>query len=172
MKKLYITLLFIMLALTACQQVEPLVDPEEQVPVEVSGPEFTAHVETFGAETKTALADGKSVVWSSGDQLAIFQGRSVADKYQVKDDCVGSTSGAFSIVASGDGSPVVTFQTNVALYPYEEGLECIPVLQEGTVTSYQISGVTIPAVQTYLEVQESLWCAASSTEGNYDGQTY
>ena len=137
-------ILMCMLLAVACQQVEPLVEPEV-----VEGPEFLAQVEKFDALTKTSLANGKSVVWSSGDQLAIFQGRSVADKYQVKDDCVGSTSGSFSIVASGEGSPIATFQSNVALYPYEEGLECIPVLQDGAVTSYQISGVTIPAVQTY-----------------------
>ena len=146
MRKLF-TILLATLALMAvsCQQVEPLVEADV-----VCGPEFSAQADEFNTLTKTSLANGKSVVWSSGDQLAIFQGRSVADKYQVKDDCVGSTSGSFSIVASGEGAPTATFQSNVALYPYEDGLECIPVLQEGAVTSYQISGLTIPAVQTYI----------------------
>ena len=134
----------LILLAVACQQVEPLTEPEV-----MTGPEFSAQIEEFGGETKTALAYGNSVVWSEGDQLAIFQGESVADRYQVKSDRVGTTSGTFEIVANGSGTPAATFRTNIAVYPYEENMVCTPVTEDGAVVSYQITGVTIPSVQTY-----------------------
>ena len=132
------------LLITACQQVEL---PVEQEPV--SGPEFTAQAETFGAQTKTAM-DENSVVWNADDQVAIFQGLSTADKYQVKEDGIGKTSATFEIIAKGNGSNATDLPANVAIYPYESGITCTPVTAEnGTVTSYQIAGVTIPSTQTY-----------------------
>ena len=132
------------IALAACQTVEP----DEQLPVEVSGPEFAAHVEAFETETKTALADGKFVVWSEEDQIAIFQGQTVADNYQVKSEYVGTKSSTFEIVAKGEGN-ATELPVNVAVYPYEDDLSITTVLEEGTTAAYQIAGVTIPSVQTY-----------------------
>ena len=128
----------------ACQQVELPVEQEQ-----VSGPEFTAQAEMFGAQTKTAM-DGNAVVWNSGDQIAIFQGLSTADKYQVKENGIGRTSATFEIIAKGNGSNSTGLPVNVAIYPYESDLICAPViLENGTVTSYQILGVTFPSTQTY-----------------------
>ena len=138
-------ILMILLLVVACQQVEPLIEPEPAV-----GPEFSAQIEAFGSDTKTALAYGNSVVWSTDDQVAIFQGESVADKYQVKSDRVGTTSGVFEIVANGSGTSTETFQTNVALYPYQDGLICSSIVEDEVLTSYQITGVTIPSTQTYV----------------------
>lgn len=137
-------ILIVMLLVVACRQIEPLVEQELS-----DGPEFTAHIEEFDVPSKTLLANGNSVVWSSGDQIAIFQGASVADRYQVKEDNVGTKKGAFAIVAKAEGNSATTFQTNIALYPYEEGLECTTVIEDSEVTSYKITGVTIPSVQTY-----------------------
>ena len=132
------------LLLTSCQQVELLVEPEH-----VSGPEFTAQVEAFDDQTKTAM-DGNSVIWNVGDQIAIFQGTSTSAKYQIKEDGVGNTSGTFEIIAKGDASDASELQTNVAIYPYESDIVCTPVTAEnGRVTAYQITGVTIPSTQTY-----------------------
>ena len=132
------------LLITACQQVELPVEQEH-----VSGPEFTAQAETFSAQTKTTM-DGNTVVWNSGDQIAIFQGLSTADKYQVKENGIGRTSATFEIIAKGNGSNATDLPANVAIYPYESRLICRPVTTEnGTVTSYQIDGVTIPPTQTY-----------------------
>ena len=143
MKKI-IGILAVMGLSFACQQVELPVEQEH-----VSGPEFTAQAEMFGAQTKTAM-DGNSVVWNAGDQIAIFQGLSTADKYQVKEDGVGKTSATFGIVANGDGSGAAELPTNLAIYPYESDLVCASVTAEnGAVTSYQISGVTIQSTQTY-----------------------
>lgn len=137
-------ILIFMLLVVACRQIEPLVEQELS-----DGPEFTAHIEEFDVPSKTSLANGNSVVWSSGDQIAIFQGASVADRYHVKEDNVGTKKGAFAIVAKAEGNSATTFQTNIALYPYEEGLECTTVIEDSEVTSYKITGVTIPSVQTY-----------------------
>ncbi len=137
-------LMLILLAATSCRQHEPLIEQELS-----NGPEFTAQIEEFDVPSKTLLANGNSVVWSSGDQIAIFQGASVADRYQVKEDNVGTKKGAFAIGAKAEGNSATTFQTNIALYPYEEGLECTTVIEDSEVTSYKITGVTIPSVQTY-----------------------
>ena len=85
-------LMLILLAATSCRQHEPLIEQELS-----NGPEFTAQIEEFDVPSKTLLANGNSVVWSSGDQIAIFQGASVADRYQVKEDNVGTKKGAFAI---------------------------------------------------------------------------
>ena len=137
-------ILALLILAAACQQVEPL--SETMV---AEGPEFTAENEGFDAQTRTELAYGNSVVWSSGDNIAVFQGSSVADKYIVKNDYVGSKSGAFSIVENGKGTSSASFQANIAVYPYTDELTCTPVIQNGAVTSYQITGAGIPAVQTY-----------------------
>ena len=134
----------ILVAIAGCGQIETLIEQELG-----NGPEFTARIEEFDVQSKTSLANGSSVVWSTGDQIAIFQGTPVADRYQVKDESVGTKNGIFTIVAKGDGSPASTFQTNIALYPYEEGLECTAVIEDSEVASYTITGVTIPSVQTY-----------------------
>ena len=145
MKRLF-NILFASLLLfqTACQQVELLVEPE--IGQNPSGPEFIAQVEEFlGTQTKTALVNGNSVVWSAGDQIAVFQGAAAADKYQVSDDCVGTTSGTFGIVAKGETAAEETFNANIAIYPYQDGLAVTPT----SATEYQITGVTIPSTQTY-----------------------
>ena len=156
MKRLF-NILFaaILLSLAACQREEPLVEPE--IGPKPAGPEFMARVEAFGArehadehageetQTKTALANGNSVVWSAGDQIAVFQGASVADRYVVNDAYVGSDKGLFEIEEMAGGTQ--SFQSNVAIYPYEEGLSCTKLT--GNEGSYQVAGVTIPATQNY-----------------------
>ena len=155
----------LLLAVTGCQQVEPL---EESAVV--TGAEFAAQIEEFGDGTKTSLAGGNSVVWSSGDQIAIFQGRSIADRYQVDEDHVGTRSGTFKIVAHGEGNAASSFLTNIALYPYEEDLRCVPTVEDGEVTSYQIDGVTIPSTQTYAagSFPEDSFLMAAVTDGLHD----
>ena len=101
-----ITKIFIfalILLLMACQQVE--LPKEKESGARPVGPEFTALVELFRTDTdgkdkiesRTVLQD-YSVVWNAGDPIAIFQGASVADKYQMKEDGAGKTSGTFEIV--------------------------------------------------------------------------
>ena len=166
MKKLFTILCTsLLLAVSACQQVEPLMGPDD-----VKGPAFTAQIEEFGAGTKTALAGGNSVVWSAADQLAIFQGTSVADKYHIDNACVGKDNGTFRIVEKGESAASGTFDANIALYPYEEDLTCTPTVKDSEVTAYQISGVTIPATQTYAanSFPDESFLMAAMTEGLND----
>lgn len=160
----------------SCQQVE--LPKEKESGARPVGPEFTALVEVFRTdtdgkdkiETRTALQD-YSVVWNAGDPIAIFQGVSVADKYQMKEDGAGKTSGTFEIVEKNESANQATqanLQTNIALYPYESDLICTPVTAEnGATTAYQISGVTIPSIQTYAEnsfADESFLMAALTND--------
>ena len=166
MKKLFTILsTALLLTVTGCQQVEPLEEPAV-----VTGAEFAAQIEEFGDGTKTSLAGGNSVVWSIGDQLAIFQGRSIADTYQVDEDCVGTRKGTFNIVAHGEGNAASSFLTNIALYPYEDDLRCVPTVEDGEVTSYLIDGVTIPSTQTYAagSFPEDSFLMAAVTDGLHD----
>ena len=151
MKGILIKIAALIFLIASCQQVELPIEADGDKPEaeQVSGPEFTTHVEAFGAQIKIAM-DGNSVVWNAGDQIAIFQGLSAADKYQVKEDGIGKTSATFEIVAKGDESSTTELPVNIALYPYESNLVCTPVITEnGKTTAYQITGVTIPSTQTY-----------------------
>lgn len=142
--KSIIRLALIILLIASCQQFE--IQEESEV---ITGPEFVAMAEGFDAQTKTDL-DGNSIIWTSSDQLAIFQGSSVADMYRVKEDCVGKNTGTFEIVAKGESGSAIELETNVAFYPYNTGLTCTPMMSEnGNVVSYQITGITIPSKQTY-----------------------
>lgn len=154
-------ILIFMLLVVACRQIEPLVEQELS-----DGPEFTAHIEDSDVQSKTAL-DGNSVVWSSGDQIAILQGRSTADKYQLKSDCVGTTSGTFENIANSTGTSTESFKTNLAIYPYEEDLVCTSVTEDGVVVSYLVEGVTVPSVQTYVagSFPEDAFLMAAITDG-------
>ena len=160
MKKLTAIFIFaLILLLMACQQVEQLTELETGLQA-VIGSEYNAQIEAFrtGTDSKTAIdsrtaLQDYSVVWNAGDQIAIFQGVSVADKYQMKEDGAGKTSGTFEIIEKNESANQATqakLQTNIALYPYESDLVCTPVIAEnGATTAYQITGVTIPSIQTY-----------------------
>ena len=143
MKKVFMSLAAVAAVFAGCQK------PELEVaPVEVKNP-FSASVENFGAETKTAM-DGNHVVWSSGDQLAIFQGAGVADLYELADGYEGLASGTFTLKAGmGDdfyGGVEMNDPRNVAFYPYAEGLASYS--EEG---AWVVSNVTLPATQAYTE---------------------
>ena len=141
MKKLLTIFISVaLLVLTACQREEWQIEHAE-----VIGPEFKAQAEAFNADVKTALADGHSVVWSTGDDIAIFQGTTSADKYQVDEDCAGTSEGVFSIEAKGETATAESFNANIAIYPYQDG----QTVTATAVAEYKISGVTVPYIQTY-----------------------
>ena len=147
MKRIYFKLALGLSLLSGCQILE---QPQDTGYHEsVSEPEFEVQLEGCNDATKTALTSERSIIWSAEDQLAVFQGHSVADTYQVKPDCVGTSHGNFEIVTQADGEAEAELQANVAIYPYQAGLECLPVSENGAVISYQIAGLTIPSVQTY-----------------------
>ena len=150
MKRSLFTLSMMLLIMSGCIR-EDLGDAENT-------PVFVAETEEFDARTKTSLSSNYTVVWSTGDLLSIFQGGSIADKYQVKAESAGSTNGKFSIIKNQGGSvdgdftggTEVSFDANVAIYPYGDNHSCNPVYDDSDrVTAYQINGVMIPSVQQY-----------------------
>ena len=112
---------------------------------------FTAEIESNiddAATTKTSLSPSDqnnqfNVVWSAEDQVSIFAGSTANAQYQVAE--AGKTSATLNPVSSESvtGDAV---STNVAYYPYSSSVAISEA--EG---SYTISGITLPATQTYAE---------------------
>ena len=115
MVKIKILGILLLLAL-ACMPLDTLQEPSLAL-----AEEFNAHTDGFDTDAKTTLK-GKLVIWSSGDQLAIFQGTSIADKYQVKEECDGLTMGTFEMLDKGLGTNTPEYNSNVAIYPYQEDI--------------------------------------------------
>lgn len=109
---------------------------------------FTTEMETFGDQTKTAMTSDLEVVWSKGDQLTIFRGSYLGDRYQIDDQFVGKPYGDFKLVGEGssgnDFSSGTELPANVAVYPYNEDMT---VAKDGN--GYTVSGVEFPSVQEY-----------------------
>lgn len=139
---------------TACQE-EPLV-PEF---IQESASDYIASIEDFGAATKTSMTETNRVVWNAGDELMIFQGYTLGDRYKVSDASAGTSNGTFSIVKGeggvkdGDYVAGTELSRNVAVYPYSEDLVIDNVLDEdtGKPIAYLLEGIEIPAVQYYQE---------------------
>ncbi len=122
---------------------------------------FVAIVEGFGDNTKTSMGTMNNIVWSEEDQLAIFQGCSMADKYQVKDESVGTGNGTFMLVSDNssevndDFNSGIEIATNIAIYPYSENLSVTNAtvsVDDGNsrVSAYEITGFELPSVQQYV----------------------
>jgi len=119
---------------------------------------FSARIETLDGPTKTTMTDDRQVVWSEGDQIAIFYGDNVADIYQIADNCANTQNGEFTIVEDNDSGE--RLDATVALYPYADNLSIEKVSAEGSdVDEYEISGFVLPEKQTY--------CADSFGEGAF-----
>ncbi len=148
MKK--IILLSIGIALSvACQQ-----ETTPESPVQKSDAEFVASLESFDSPTKTSMTEDNGIVWTKGDQIALFRGATVADTYQVKDQCDGAASGIFDLITdnSGESSSGMENPTNIAVYPFSEGLGCSSAtVTDGGIstTAYTISGFQFPSIQQY-----------------------
>ena len=146
MKKLILLVAMAVVALAGCQKSE-LVDPIESNDV------FTASVEEFSAQTKTALTSGNHVVWSAGDHLAIFQGSTLANEYEINESSAGKANATFMrVMSSGNDFYAGTeLPCNVAFYPYAEGLCLEGDMSADGKKAYTVSTVLLPAVQMYEE---------------------
>lgn len=150
MKRFYVPMMFLLL-MAGCQKSE-----QENAAKDSEICEFSSTMELFDGTTKTSMTPDRQVVWSVGDQVAIFQGSTAASKYQVYDECAGTSNGRFKIIANAavgdDFSSGMQIPTNIALYPYIEGMQCsLTVFDEETSDSYTISGLTFPDTQQYSE---------------------
>lgn len=136
-------------ALAGCQETIVLSEKVET---------FEAIVEGFEGNTKTLIDNQKNIQWSENDLLAIFQGCSIADKYQVTAETVGTGNGTFELIADNSGdvnddfNSGVEIATNIALYPYADGLSVsnANVTNGNDVGAYEITGVVLPEIQYYV----------------------
>ena len=147
MKKLILLVVMAVMALAGCQKSEVVVLTE-------SNGAFTASVEEFSAQTKTALTPENYVVWSSGDRLAIFQGSAIADEYQLAEGSAGLSGGSFKWVAkdnvlNDDFSAGTELPCNVAYYPYSQGMILKGDMQDDGKKVFSIDNVVFPEVQYY-----------------------
>lgn len=145
-----ITFFMIMaVALAGCQETIVLSEKVET---------FEAIVEGFEGNTKTSIDNQKNILWSENDRLAIFQGCSIADKYQVTAETAGTGNGTFELIADNSGdvnddfNSGVEIATNIALYPYADGLSVsnTNVTNGNDVGAYEITGVVLPEIQYYI----------------------
>lgn len=136
MKIAFVYGLLAALAITGCQaELEVITQEPSKV--------FTAIVdEDFNSETKTSLDGSGNVLWKIGDQVSIFAASTDNEQYQVSDDSDGKTAATLNKI--GGVMAGVKIDNNVAFYPYAStaGIEKSGV-------SYVISGVELPATQTY-----------------------
>ena len=175
MKKSVLLILALAFVMYGCKKMDPMTDLDSVI---VSAEDFIAEAEDFCPQTKTSLATSRKVVWSEDDQIAIFQGSSLADRFQISEESAGNSNGVFSFlgnpgVENGDynAGTETTLETNVALYPYQDGIECSAITdEEDVVISYTIAGVTIPANQIYAEdsFAEESFIMAAVTAGVVD----
>lgn len=89
------------------------------------------------------------MVWSSGDQLAIFKQSTVPAKYQISENHVGKTSGSFYKVFSDEFTAGFRLDHNDAIYPYQEYLSIEKLDTDTPISSYRISGLVLPSEQIY-----------------------
>ena len=147
MKKVVIALA-LAAVLAGCQK------PEVEGPVE-SNDVFSASVEEFAAQTKTALAPGNYVVWSAGDRLAIFQGSAIADEYKLVEGSEGLNGGSFQWVAkdnvvNDNFNAGTELPCNVAFYPYSQGMLLAGDMEDGGKKTFTLTNRVLPEVQTYV----------------------
>jgi uncharacterized protein (TIGR02145 family) len=135
MRKLFIHIAALAL-IASCNKVEspvPSTDPSDIVYATIE----------YAADTKTSL-EGEKIVWSSGDEIVVFKGKTLPLKYIVSASSVGTTEGYFKKDADYELlGPSSEISHNVAFYPFAE-LSC---KAEGQ--NYTLENITLPSVQTY-----------------------
>ena len=119
MKRFIFGLAFLVTMFAGCQT-EPMNEPS------ITGSTaFKASAEVFVPQTKTSMTSDKHVVWSAGDQAAIFQGSTLADRYEATESSAGQGNAVFEIIAdnstvNGNFSAGTELPCNVAVYPYAD----------------------------------------------------
>lgn len=111
---------------------------------------FTASIDEFGTQTRTAMTYDRQVVWSIEDQLAIFQGKTVANQYKLKENYAGSSNASFKLVSENTSvNKDNDILHNIALYPYSEDIALSKDMDNEKVTVYNITNVVLPQTQMF-----------------------
>ena len=145
MRKLFTISLLASLLLCGCQITEPEVtEGEEQYSL------LTATIDDGfdDASTRTSLDSKGNVLWKKGDQISAFIGSTGNDQYQVSDASEGKTTARLKKIPSDELVATTDISNNVAFYPYTYDAE---IYKEEEGVSYLLSGITLPATQTYAE---------------------
>ena len=127
-----------------------------ETPVVDEAPEYSAVCESYAPMTRTAM-NGLDVVWSEGDEVAVFQANNRADRFGVTAESVGSTTAGFVLAEDvSEGDPIASA---VACYPYSPDLmlvenremvedgDNILMVPDGT---YSLIGLVVPTTQQYV----------------------
>ncbi len=134
-------------SLFSCIKVDIIQEPN------IATNKLHASTEIFIA-TKTSMDENNNVLWSEGDQLAAFMKSSLISKYQVDEDCIGSTSGSFSeVIEPNSGSDQASRQElnhNIIIYPYSEDVSCVKNDSYNPTQSYRLN-ILLPEVQKYAD---------------------
>lgn len=119
---------------------------EEQSDNHIVTENYHATIETFNTDTKTNIGEGNKVIWSEGDEIAIFEGNDKGNAYHILDSYVGKSSGEFSPTEglTTKGGTGEQFSNTIAVYPFNPDLAV--TYYEG---SYGITRITFPEVQKY-----------------------
>lgn len=147
MKKVFTYSFLAIMLLAGCQVKELETEKQELLPAQDSKP-FIAIIEDdgLGSETRTTLDNSGNVLWKQGDQVSIFAGSTVNERYQVTDESEGKTSAALNKIPDDGFVAGTNIDNNVAFYPYSS---TATIAKSGS--NYVISGIELPATQNYAE---------------------
>lgn len=135
MKKLFLSALLVLAALSACQKNEP------SAPV-TKGEVLYATIEDV-ASTRTVKDENNNIRWSEGDQIIAFMNSTLGVKYQVLPSSVGETSASFEEVSTGGLNAGTELDHIVAYYPYSSSVK---IARSGD--NYTLNAV-LPSEQIY-----------------------
>ena len=149
MKKSFLALASFAAIAVGCQ-VEKMND---ELPLVDDAVVYKAVTEAYAPATKTAM-DGLDVVWSAGDNIAVYQTMAPA-KFVVTSESAGKTAAKFTLVtAAEEGYDAI--DANVAVYPYSSEVFVVPEMDMDEDTwemiptgLYKLQGYEIPSTQTF-----------------------
>lgn len=93
--------------------------------------------------TRTTLGEGNKVLWSTGDEIVVFEKTTAANRHRLTEASAGSTSGEFTRITDTAGETALSH--NVAFYPYCDAA-CMPAGKG----SYIFTDIYFPALQEYV----------------------
>lgn len=148
MKKSFIYSALAILAISSCQVNESEIrvsDKQEVLPGQDSKP-FVAIIDedNVSREAKTSIDNSGNVLWKQGDQISIFAGSTVNERYQVTDESDGNTAASLNKIPDGGFIAGTSIENNVAFYPYAS---TAAIAKNGG--NYVISGIELPSTQNY-----------------------